>query len=207
MFNLEVYNPTLFVYNPLVKKVLKERELELLEAREVDISGLEKPWDQIENEPSESHAFLLDLINNVKDKTLKGLFNYESENNKLKYSWGEFKELARRFKWVERAWAYDRSLGEQIKARNETALERIQTEMEKFAEQLIKKNAELTGEENPEAVMMKYAGLIASAKNGLPNQVAAVYKSIVGDKMKMEVEGKFDHRVAVAVAQFAKDTL
>ncbi len=189
-----------------MKKILKDKDTKL-DDLEIEIVLQGNPWDKQQGEPEESFAALTDLINNVPDKTVRGLFNYLEETKRNRFTWPELKRIAEKFKWVERAWAYDRSLGERITKKNEAALEKVQTEMEKFAITLIEKNHELTKATNPEKVMMNHAGLIMSAKNSLPTQVATVYKALVGDKLKMEVDGKFDHRVAVAVAQFAKDTL
>jgi alkylated DNA repair dioxygenase AlkB len=188
-----------------VKKILKDKDKPLVDL-EVEFVCAGNPWERQDLEPEESYAFLLTLMNEVPNKSIRGLYNHLEATGKGRYSYEELRRLANKFHWTERAWAYDRSLGEQIKGRNEEALAKIQTEMEKFAQTLIEKNHELTKATDPEAVMMNFAGLLASAKASLPAQIATVYKSLVGDKLKMEVEGKFDHRVAAAVAEWAKDT-
>ena len=190
-----------------MKRVLKDRE-KTLEAVELELVLPEdKPWEKLPGEPDSSHGMLMHLINGPKKKTIAGLFNYLEENNITGYKYEELRQAGRKWCWIERAWAYEASLGEKVKERNEKAMELVQTEMEKFALRLIEKNNELLMTKDAESTVTEFAGLMASAKANLPTQIATVYKAMVGDKAKITVDGKFDHTVAMAVATFAKETL
>ena len=190
-----------------MKQILRDREKPPALTKKVDIELPEENcWDKLPNEPVESQAILLDLINNVKKKTISGLFNYLHTEGKTNLNLTDLKDMADQYKWIERAWAYDRSQSLIVKERQESAMELVQSEMEKFALHLAIKTNQLIEVTDPMVVATDYAGIIGAAKASLPTQVAAVYKALVGDKAKLTVEGKFDHRMAVAVAEFAKDT-
>lgn len=173
---------------------------------EIETLPEDKPWNQIPNEPDESHALLMILINDVPKKTVSALHELLKSKNMDTMSLKELKECARKFQWMERAWAYERNIGESIKNKREEKLDKITEQYDEMLENIVQLNMKMQQTKDPALVVTEFAGLIASAKVNLPTQISNMLKTRIGDKVKMEVEGKFDHRCAVAIAQFAKDT-
>lgn len=192
----------------MVKQVLRDPDEQSLAKMpfDIDLSKVEKPWVQLPGEPEESYGILTILINDVPKKSLSALFNHLEATGQNKHAWHTFRAIASKFSWVERAWAYEKNLGVIVMNKKQDDIELLETEYKKFALAIVTQHNEMLAVKDPITVSMDFGGLNNSLKLGAATQLAKVYESLVGSKTKLSIEGKFDHRVAVAVAEFARDT-
>lgn len=193
------------------RSALEKKEMPstaLVQSRSIslaDVAEAERPWERFKGEPEESYAIFLEMLNNVPQRSITGLFNHLEATHKGKYELSMLYGLADRYNWPERAYAYDRFVGTQILERNEKAMERIQTKFEQATESIIEKLDLLVKSDDPKMIEKVMGAMAAAGKGGLAQAATNMFKAIVGEKTEITVDGKFDHRVALAVVEFSKD--